>query len=127
MLYSSFCHSSVTTECMEDICLDQRFQTSDSTYQVYSFRVDLSDHTGSITNCRLLNEEGERTFHCTADEFQGYTWSQKCGLKWKFLMERCCVKVGVYKRTVYRPFGFIRIVELKLADHREVQDQLKIY
>lgn len=126
-MLSSFCHSSVATECMEDICLDLRYQTSDSTYQVYDFRVDFSDHTGTVSNCRLLNEEAERTLGCPADEFQGYAWPQKCGLKWKYLMERCRIKVVAYKRTVYRPYGFVRIVEMTLADPREVQNRVKIY
>lgn len=112
---------------MEDICLDLRYQTSEITYFVFDLRLDLSDHTGTVSNCRLLNEEGEKTLGCRADVFQAYPWPDKCGLKWKFLMERCRLKVVVYKRTVYRPYSFIRIVEMKLACNREVVDRAKIY
>lgn len=112
---------------MEDICLDLRYQTSDTTYQVFDLLVDFSDHSGSLTNCRLLNAEAEKLLGCSADDFQASSWSEQCVKKWKFLMERCRVKVVVYKRTVYRQRSFIRVVEMKLADHYEVKQKIKIY
>lgn len=125
----SFCHSTISssTECMEGICLDLRYQTSDSTYQVFDIRLDFSDHTGTLSNCQLLNEEGEKTLNCRADEFYELPWASKCGLKWRYLMERVQVKVVVFKRTVYRPFSFIRVVEIKLADPRDVKDNIRIF
>lgn len=126
--FSSFCHSPVDVECMEGVCLELRYQTSDTTYQVYYFRMDLSDHTGTISNCRLMDAEAERTLNnCSAEQFHASEWSQRCSLKWKYLMERCRVKVVAYKRTAYRPYSFVRIVELTLADHGEVLDVMKIY
>lgn len=112
---------------MEDICLDLRYQTSDATYKVYDLRLDFSDHTGSLTNCRLLNVEAEQAFGVSAEKFDEFSWSEKCGLKWKFLMERCRVKVVVCKRTIYRPYSFIRIVEMKLADPKDVQSNIRIF
>lgn len=113
--------------CLEDICSELAFQTSEKTYQVFDLRVDFTDHTGTIANCRLWNAEAEQILGCPATDYLVKSWSQKCGLKWRFLMERCKVKVIVYKKTVYRSYSWIRLLHMELADPLEVKEKIPVY
>lgn len=89
--------------------------------------MDLTDHTGTFTNCRLMRDAAAKLIGMSPEEFLKLPPQQKTNLKWKILLERCAVKVVVRKKSVYRPRMWIGIVECVLADHDDVAKNIKVF
>lgn len=90
----------------------------------FDIRVSLSDHTGTII-CKLAGAIAEKVLECTVDDFLKMTDREKELLKWKYLLERCKVKIIVLKRENSTPL--ISILTCELAILAEVAAKLPIY
>ncbi|KAK7593096.1 hypothetical protein V9T40_007848 [Parthenolecanium corni] len=101
--------SFIATKCMRcqwkvdpsmELCLNANCQSVGGDLaplfdQVYDIRVTLTDHTGSLVNCRLNNEAAVRMIGCKASQFPAFSEIQKTSIKWKFLLKYCTAKVVV--------------------------------
>ncbi|KAJ8917450.1 hypothetical protein NQ315_005497 [Exocentrus adspersus] len=92
---------------------------------VFAIKVMLTDHTGTLTNCRFSGLAAEQALNCTAQEFSNMSDDEKCVLKWKYLMERCAVRIAVL--FIGRQNPIISIVHLTLANTLEVARRLPVY
>lgn len=109
----------------------------------FDLRVNLSDHTGSLVNCRLTGEIAERVLNCKVKkmqlikfiksvflifevgQFTGMTDTEKCHLKWKYLMERCAIRILAL--CVYGTNPLYSILSCELASPIDVANQLPHY
>lgn len=93
----------------------------------FDINIHLTDHTGTLTECRLMNNFAEATLSCTTQQFQFMKASKRTELKWKFLMERVCTKVIVKKKSVTRMNLFIMILDMKPIGLDEVAENVLVY
>ncbi|KAI4466186.1 aspartate aminotransferase [Holotrichia oblita] len=91
----------------------------------FDLRVSLSDHTGSLVNCRLTGTIAETVLDCTVAQFSRMTDTEKCHLKWKFLMERCVVRVMVLCVPNTNPL--CSVLSCELASPNEVANRIRHY
>uniref|UniRef100_A0A1B0D4X2 MEIOB-like N-terminal domain-containing protein n=1 Tax=Phlebotomus papatasi TaxID=29031 RepID=A0A1B0D4X2_PHLPP len=123
----SFCKRITDGDCSDTNCVNLQFQTSQKNSLTFEILMDLTDHTGTSTNCRLMRDAAEKLIGMSPEEFLKLSPQQKTNLKWKTLLERCAVKVVVRKKSVYRPRMWIGIVECVLADHDDVAKNIKVF
>ncbi|KAK5646523.1 hypothetical protein RI129_004987 [Pyrocoelia pectoralis] len=111
-----------TNSCSNDECIG--FQHNE-TLTTFNLHLMLTDHTGSLVNCRLYGKTAETVLNCTVQQFLAMTDEEKSALKWKLLMERCAVRIHVMA------FGFrgpiITILSCNLASPMEVANRLPHY
>lgn len=93
----------------------------------FDIAVDLSDHTGTVTGCRLMDEAAEKLLGFGWDVFELISESDRTASKWKYLMKRCTAKLLIKKKTVCRPRQFISILELRLSTMEEIANHVKLY
>ncbi|CAH1155516.1 unnamed protein product, partial [Phaedon cochleariae] len=91
----------------------------------FDIQITLTDHTGTLTNCKFRGHVVEQALNCTARDFSNMSDDDKCTLKWKYLMERCAVSIAVL--FVGRQNPIISVVQVRLADSLEVSRRLPIY
>ncbi|CAH1369705.1 unnamed protein product [Tenebrio molitor] len=90
----------------------------------FDIRVNLSDHTGTLVNCRLSGASAEQVLNCTVQQFMRMSDEEKCALKWKFLMERCAVRIMVSVLNTRRPV--VSIISCSKADPIEMAQRIPI-
>ncbi|XP_060516986.1 meiosis-specific with OB domain-containing protein isoform X2 [Cylas formicarius] len=102
------------------------FENEDTTESEVTFdvKVMLSDHTGTLTNCRLSGQAAETVLGCSAAAFHLMSDDQKCDLKWRYLMERCKIRIAVLFMTSQYPT--LSILNVSLADGLEVAKKLAV-
>ncbi|XP_046398310.1 meiosis-specific with OB domain-containing protein [Ischnura elegans] len=86
----------------------------------FDIRVTLSDHTGSLPGCRLMDKNAEKVLGCTPTGFQHLTPEEKTSLKWNLLLERCAARVMVLKANSQRQVPLISLLSCDPADPSEV-------
>ncbi|KAK9707968.1 hypothetical protein QE152_g27514 [Popillia japonica] len=91
----------------------------------FDLRVSLSDHTGSLINCRLTGIIAETVLDCTVAQFSRMTDTEKCHLKWKYLMERCVVRIMVLCVPNTNPL--CSVLSCALASPNEVANRIRHY
>ncbi|XP_071963434.1 meiosis-specific with OB domain-containing protein-like isoform X2 [Antedon mediterranea] len=92
----------------------------------FDMSVTISDHTGSVTNCRMGGSVCERLLECTATDFTMMNDRQKTEKKWKYLLEMC--KFYVKISPVMRDSGqevTIRVLSCSIADEKEAANCLQ--
>ncbi|XP_037025026.1 protein hold'em isoform X2 [Bradysia coprophila] len=92
----------------------------------FNIPVHLTDHTGTL-QCRLVGDAAERIFGCSLTDYLKLSDSQRTSIKWKFLMERCTVKLAIKRKTALRFNTQITIVDLKVANPAEVLEKILVY
>ncbi|KAJ3657203.1 hypothetical protein Zmor_016222 [Zophobas morio] len=80
----------------------------------FEIKINLSDHTGTLSSCRLSGSVAEQVLDCTVRQFLRMTQHQKSRLKWKYLMERCAVRIVALVPSGL--FPRISVVSLAKAD-----------
>uniref|UniRef100_A0A182Y5X9 MEIOB-like N-terminal domain-containing protein n=1 Tax=Anopheles stephensi TaxID=30069 RepID=A0A182Y5X9_ANOST len=93
----------------------------------FDLTVDITDHTGTLAGCRMVSRVAEAVLQCDVASFKRQTDDQKTHLKWKFLLDRCAVKLIVKRRSAVRFQNLYSIVECTIADPAEVEAKLKVY
>lgn len=95
--------------------------------EYFNIPVHLTDHTGTLEQCRLRGVTAERILGHTFESFLNLSDTSRCMLKWKYLLERCGVKLAVKKKTALRPYTLIIIIDCKIAAPTEVVNQIRPY
>lgn len=86
--------------------------------------INLSDHTATLLNCRLSGTSAENVLGCSPTEFQQKSEMDKHFLKWRFLLERCAVRLTV---VVSNNRPKITILTMELANTSEMAQKLAVY
>ncbi|CAG9858492.1 unnamed protein product [Phyllotreta striolata] len=99
----------------------------DSALLEYNFdiRLNISDHTGTLMNCRLSGQAAEQALNCTAKEFSNLSDEEKEMLKWKYLFEKCAVNIVVLYIGNQSPI--ISVLKLKRENVLEISRKLAVY
>nr|XP_012154458.1 PREDICTED: meiosis-specific with OB domain-containing protein [Megachile rotundata] len=93
---------------------------------ILNLKVNLKDDTGYLIGCRLSGEVAERVLGCTAAEFQAMIPPQRADLKWKYVLEKCDIRLHIlgptpaFPRAVYNILSISRMVE---EDDTELLDE----
>lgn len=93
----------------------------------FDIAVDVTDHTGTLTGCRMASRVAETVLCCDVATFLRQTDTQRTVLKWKYLLDRCAVRLIVKRRSAVRFHHLYSIVDCALADPAEVEAKLKVY
>ncbi|KAL1392806.1 hypothetical protein pipiens_012209 [Culex pipiens pipiens] len=93
----------------------------------FDIRIDLTDHTGTLANCRLMNQVAEQTLACKVDKFLNMSDEEKGKLKWRILLERCAVKLVVKRKSPVRFQTVYSVAECVVAGAKEVEGKIKVY
>ncbi|XP_065085636.1 protein hold'em [Ochlerotatus camptorhynchus] len=110
-------------KCPRDECLPNPYNIN--TY--FDLPVDISDHTGTLANCRLVSQAAENTLNCNVEAFLKMGDVQKGKLKWCFLLERCALKLVIKRKSPIRFQTVYSIVECRVAKAHEVEMKIKVY
>lgn len=114
--------------CEKQACADLQYQHGENAYtHIFNISLDFTDYTGTLVNCRLMDELAERVLGITLEEFHNLTTDQKTQLKWNYLLERCAVKVLVKRKTVCRTNIFILILDVRTVNLQEFVEKIKLY
>ncbi|KAF5300331.1 hypothetical protein FQA39_LY11188 [Lamprigera yunnana] len=107
-----------STTCSNTECNNMELNVTTT----FDIRVTLTDQTGSLVNCRLFGKNAEIALGCSVQQFLLMNIEEKCQLKWKFLMERCIIRIHI------STLGFrgttITILTCELASPLEVANRL---
>ncbi|CAH1109944.1 unnamed protein product [Psylliodes chrysocephalus] len=114
---TSKCENSECPTVYENELVDPEFN--------FDIRVNVTDHTGTLMNCRLSGHAAEETLGCTAREFSNLSDEEKQMLKWKYLMERCAVYVAVLFVGHQKPV--ISILKIRLENPLEAIQKIAVY
>ncbi|XP_040168849.1 meiosis-specific with OB domain-containing protein [Anopheles arabiensis] len=93
----------------------------------FDIAVDVTDHTGTLTGCRMASRVAETVLCCDVATFLRQTDTQRTVLKWKYLLDRCAVRLIVKRRSAVRFQHLYSIVDCAIADPAEVEAKLKVY
>ncbi|CAK9798911.1 Meiosis-specific with OB domain-containing protein [Anthophora quadrimaculata] len=77
-----------------------------------NLKVNLKDSTGYLIGCRLFGEIAERVLGCTANEFQAMILPQRTELKWKYVLEKCNIRLHVLGPTSTFPNAIYNILSI---------------
>lgn len=97
----------------------------------FDIRVELIDHTGVLRQpaCRLRDAAAERLLGCTAEAWHSLSDRRRGEIKWRWLLERCAVKLRVRRVTMgtNRAQWFADMVDCERADGARVLREIKMY
>lgn len=93
----------------------------------FDIPVDITDHTGTLANCRLMSQAAENTLHCKVEAFLKMGDAQKGKLKWRYLLERCAVKLVIKRKSPVRFQTLYTILDCSVASPKEVGSKIKVY
>ncbi|XP_044267622.1 meiosis-specific with OB domain-containing protein [Tribolium madens] len=118
-------HCKSRLENMNSVCENSECSSNSKSVDVsFDISVHLSDHTGTLKNCRLSGATAEQVLKCSVQQFMRMTDRQKCELKWKFLMERCAVRIITLMSSKFSPR--IVIVSCERANALETAQRIPI-
>ncbi|XP_055628761.1 protein hold'em [Toxorhynchites rutilus septentrionalis] len=109
--------------CNRTECLHNPYNIS----VYFDIPVDMTDHTGTLSNCRLTSQAAENTLNCKVEAFLKMSDLQKGKLKWRFLLERCALKFVIKRKSPIRFQTMVSIVECVIAKPQEVESKIKVY
>lgn len=94
--------------------------------RMFNIRISLSDHTGTLENCRLTNEAAEAVLGCSVPHFDAMSYDQKDLLRMNFILERCATRILVLKPSNVRRQLYVSIVSCTIVDPAEVASRLPL-
>lgn len=114
--------------CEKPGCQTLHYYNDANAYvQIFDIGLDFTDYTGTIVNCRMVDQHAERILGLKLIDFSNMTMNQRTKLKYKFLLERCAVKLLIKKKTICRSSIFIMVLDVKLEPLGEFVKKIKIY
>lgn len=93
----------------------------------FNMTINISDHTGTLVNCKLYNKFAESVIRVNVHDFIRLSDDEKSSIKWNILLERCAVKLMIRKRSVCRSKTLISVVECSPINQAVIAKDLKIY
>lgn len=93
----------------------------------FNINMNITDHTGTLVNCKLYNKFAEGVVGVNVHEFIQLTDEDKGLLKWSILLERCTVKLVIRKKSVCRSKTLVSVVECSPINPKLIVKDLKIY
>lgn len=93
----------------------------------YDLMVDLTDHTGSLRKCHIGAGLAENMLGHSLDVFAILSSERRGEIKWKWLLERCTVKLVVKRKSVVRSQPMICVVDCVVAKQSDVLGHIKMY
>ncbi|XP_046994040.1 meiosis-specific with OB domain-containing protein [Schistocerca americana] len=94
---------------------------------VFDIRMRLTDHTGSLENCRLTGTAAERVLNCTVNEFLAMKDDSRTALKWCLLMERCAARIMVLRPSSEQRRPLVSVLACSVANPVEVAAHIPIF
>lgn len=94
---------------------------------IYDLSVDLTDHTGSLQKCRIGATLAENMLGHPLNVFAMLSSERRGEIKWKWLLERCTIKIVVKRKSVVRSQAMICIVDCVVAKQAVVLGHIKMY
>ncbi|XP_049858993.1 meiosis-specific with OB domain-containing protein isoform X2 [Schistocerca gregaria] len=94
---------------------------------IFDIRMRLTDHTGSLENCRLTGTAAERVLNCTVNEFLAMKDDSRTALKWCLLMERCAARIMVLRPSSEQRRPLISVLACSVANPVEVAAHIPIF
>ncbi|KAK9884858.1 hypothetical protein WA026_009080 [Henosepilachna vigintioctopunctata] len=91
----------------------------------FDIRVTISDHTGTLNDCRLSGKTAEMVLDCSIQEFLQMSDDDKARIKWKYLLERCAIRLIVFSANNQKPI--ISIQSCSIPDGEEVVQRIPVY
>lgn len=120
-----------STECENTDCIVLQYgssgQTNPKSFENFEINVNISDHTDTIKNCRLIGTVAERMIGHTIVTFNMLTDIDRTAIKWQYLLERCTIKLLIKRKSIIRSQTFVQIVDCCVADSAEVFNKIKVY
>lgn len=119
--------------CINDDCaiqtssFESNYLTTDNSLDTFNIRMNLSDFTETLDTCRVYGATAERILGKSLNEFQSLTDLERGNLKWKFLLERCKIKIIIKKKTAVRRTVSITVLDCVVADMHDVLTDIKAY
>lgn len=111
------------SKCQQEECQNNLYPISVN----FDIPVDITDHTGTLTNCRLMNQAAENTLNCKLETFLKMGDAQKGKLKWRYLLERCTLKLIIKRKSPVRFQTLYTILDCSVASPQEVGSKIKVY
>ncbi|XP_076270084.1 meiosis specific with OB domains hold'em [Rhynchophorus ferrugineus] len=105
--------------CTNLACQGKDWRPPEITFDI---QVMLSDHTGTLRNCRLSGGNAEDVLGCSAQEFAVTSDDDKCNLKWRYLLERCKVRLAIIFMVGSRPI--LSVLQMHRVSGEEVAKRL---
>ncbi|XP_053688808.1 meiosis-specific with OB domain-containing protein [Sabethes cyaneus] len=111
------------SRCQKEECQSTPYHISIN----FDIPVDITDHTGTLANCRLMSQAAENTLNCKVEAFLKMGDTSKGKLKWRYLLERCAVKLVIKRKSPIRFQTLYNIVDCSVANPQEVGSKIKVY
>lgn len=95
---------------------------------VFDIGVELIDHSGTL-RCRLRDAAAERLIGCVPIAWRTKSDRERGLTKWRWLLERCAVKVRVRRSTSTsgQLWSGVDVVDCQLANDERVEREIKLY
>lgn len=117
--------SNVTGKCANSACPVTQGRENGDPELHFDIRMNISDHTGSLNDCRLTGKIAETVLRCSVEEFLRMSEGERAKMKWKYLLERCAIRIVVYFDNQHRPV--ISVQGCNVADTLEVAERIPVY
>lgn len=86
----------------------------------------MTDHTGTV-QCRLKGDNAERILGHSLCDFLKLSDENRASIKWKFLMERCSIKLSIKRKSALRWTTQITMLDCQVSEPAEVIENIKVY
>ncbi|XP_045483669.1 meiosis-specific with OB domain-containing protein [Harmonia axyridis] len=112
-------------KCDNSICpVGQNQEFAEPEVQ-FDIRMNISDHTGNLNDCRLTGRTAEIVLGCSVHEFLQMPQSDRAKLKWRYLLERCAIRIYIYFDNNQK--AVVSIQGCSIADTLEVAERIPVY
>ena len=88
--------------CQNHSCECYSDPNSGCIVEQFNCRVDVTDFTGSLSNCKVESKTMEKMLECDLGEFVNMSQDERTGLKWKCLLKEAKICVAVIKTTKFK-------------------------
>ncbi|XP_044761353.1 meiosis-specific with OB domain-containing protein [Coccinella septempunctata] len=117
--------TNISGKCENSVCpVGQNQESVEPEFQ-FDIRMSISDHTGHLNDCRLTGKTAETVLGCSVREFLQMSESDRGKMKWKYLLERCAIRVFVYFDNYQR--AIVSVQGCNVADSLEVAERIPVY
>lgn len=118
-----------STECTNDDCiiLQSDGVTEFGYDDIFDIGLSVSDHTGTLNNCRLVGSIAENLLGCSMADFKSYSTRSRGEIKWRWLLERCTLKLLIKRKSVIQSTTKIIILDCSSSSSADVLERIKLY
>lgn len=114
--------------CEDPNCIMQLAGTTDPIIsEKFNVLVNLSDHTGSLVNCRLMDSYAANVLGHNITEYKNLSENEIEIIRSKYMLERYAVKILVKRKTAFRTRVYYNVLDFCPVDGETAKSQLKVY